>query len=93
MAFRVEVEDRGEPSVGKNSDATEDVYKLYIWTPHGQETAQELSQAACCRNPVPGDYDLFDGGNLIHGNIQIHPVLPNTENGTCPVPDGSCPAG
>jgi hypothetical protein len=92
VAFRVEVEDRSEPAVGKV--APDDVYRIRIWIPTQSETAQALADQACCTNANPTGRlpNVDDGGNLIHGNIQIHPPLPNTESGTCPVPNGSCQA-
>ena len=94
-AFRVEVEDRGEPAVGGSADATCDVMRIRIWVPTAPENVTLLADGACCTNSVPVGPaarlpDIDDGGNLVHGNIQIHPVLPNTQDGTCPVPDGSC---
>ena len=97
-AFRVEVEDRGEPSVGGNADDTCDVHRIRIWVPASGEDAESLADSVCCtigndanRN-VPGVRlpNIDDGGNLTHGNIQIHPQTPNSRDGTCPVPNGSC---
>ncbi len=95
VAFRVEVEDRGEPAVGRNADATCDVMRIRIWIPTARENVKLLADGACCTNSVPVRLaarppDIDDGGNLVHGNIQIHPVLPNTQDGTCPVPNGNC---
>ncbi|MBI3833811.1 MAG: DUF4215 domain-containing protein [Planctomycetes bacterium] len=98
VAFRVEAEDRGEPSTGKNSDDTCDYHRIRIWVPKIGEDAAVLADQACCTTAldsnlnVPGIRrpDIDDGGNLIHGNIQIHPETPNSNNGRCPVPDGSC---
>jgi len=95
VAFRVEIEDRGEPSVGPNSDDTCDVHRIRIWIPAAGESAALLADGACCTNAAPSgqaarEPDIDDGGNLTHGNLQIHPVTPNTSRGRCPVPDGSC---
>jgi len=82
VAFRVEAEDRGEPASGNNSGSLEDVYRIRIWVPRSGETADDLAAASCCT--IPGDRlgirapDVDDGGNLVHGNIQIHPQLPNS---------------
>ncbi len=95
VAFRVEVEDRGEPSVGGNADDTCDVHRIRIWIPGAGEDARTLADGACCTNAVPTGAasrapDIDDGGNLVHGNIQIHPLLPHSRDGVCPVPDGVC---
>ena len=95
VAFRVEVEDRGEPSVGGNADDTCDVHRIRIWIPVEGEDVNLLADGACCTNSVPAgqaarEPDVDDGGNLTHGNMQIHPMTPNSANGRCPVPDGSC---
>jgi hypothetical protein len=92
VAFRVEVEDRSEPAVGKV--APDDVYRIRIWVPAQGETAAELADQACCTNANPTGRapNVDDGGNLVHGNIQIHPPLKHTESGTCPVPNGTCQA-
>jgi hypothetical protein len=123
VAFRVEAQDRSEPSVGKNADETCDYHRIRIWIPAGTcsnngnpcasdagcngnatctisqaEQAAFLADAACCTTAndssgnVPGIRlpNIDDGGNLIHGNIQIHEELNNTTRGRCPVPDGSC---
>jgi len=94
-AFRVEVEDRGEPSGGPNADDTCDVHRIRIWIPTARENAKLLADGACCTNSVPIGQaarlpDIDDGGNLVHGNIQIHPATPNSQRGICPVPDGGC---
>jgi cysteine-rich repeat protein len=95
VAFRVEVEDRGEPAVGPNSDDTCDVHRIRIWIPTGSQDVKLLADGACCTNAVPVGLaarapDIDDGGNLTKGNIQIHPQTPNSQDGTCPVPDGAC---
>jgi hypothetical protein len=85
VAFRVEVEDRGEPGVG-------DVMRIRIWIPQDSETPEGLADRVCCTIAAPDirPPDVDDGGGLTHGNLQIHPVLPNTERGRCPPPRGSC---
>jgi hypothetical protein len=93
-AFRVEVEDRGEPGAGDNSAPTPDVYRIRIWVPRGQETVDGLAAGACCTNGAPlGDAsrapEIDDGGEVSKGNIQIHPQVP-AHVGECPVPSGVC---
>jgi hypothetical protein len=93
-AFRVEVEDRGEPGAGENSDPTPDVYRMRIWVPKGQETIEGLALGACCTNGEPTGQaarqpEIDDGGDVLKGNIQIHPQIP-AHIGECPVPDGVC---
>jgi cysteine-rich repeat protein len=90
VAFRVEVEDRSEPGVGKS--LPDDVYRIRIWIPEQGETVDGLAATACCThaNPAGRAPNIDDGGSLVHGNIQIHPQLPNTLDGTCPVPTGTC---
>jgi len=104
VAFRVEVEDHGEPGAGANSDGTDDEYRIWIYRLQPGEDAKSLAVAICCNNPdtdVPDPgaetfnagrpADIFDGGNIVHGNLQIHPAIPS-HVGTCPVPDTMCPA-
>jgi hypothetical protein len=89
VAFRVEVEDRGEPGAGSNSGDMADVYRMRIWIPGQGENPEDLLDGICCLNAEPvgvPDPDVDDGGELIKGNIQIHPVLPNTERDICPPP-------
>jgi cysteine-rich repeat protein len=89
VAFRVEVEDRGEPGAGKNSDKQADVYRIRVWIPEQGQEPEDLLDSICCLNADPLEVpepDIDDGADLIHGNIQIHPVLPNTENERCPPP-------
>ena len=57
------------------------------------DDAQTLAEAACCDKTVDqvitdiGLPNVFDGGNLIHGNLQIHPQTGNpNNNSTCPIP-------
>ena len=82
VAFRVEVEDRGEPGAGRNAGNLEDVYRIRIWIPTNQEDVNDLAAAACCTIPNPDirTPDVTDGGNLIHGNLQIHPATGNPNN-------------
>jgi hypothetical protein len=93
-AFRVEVEDRGEPGAGQNSGPTPDVYRMRIWVPKGQENVDTLAAGACCTNGQPVGQaarqpDIDDGGEVTRGNIQIHPQIP-AHIGECPVPNGVC---
>src|SRR5262249_3116572 len=84
VAYRVEVEDHGEPG-GTSGDATTDEYRIWIYIPTGTETVKTLAVAICCHNPdtdvanpeneqfrAGRVADLFDGGNIVHGNLQIH---------------------
>jgi hypothetical protein len=100
VAFRVEVEDHGEPSGG----ATPDEYRIWIYRLQAGETIKSLAIDICCHNPDTDSAnpaaeqfgagrvaDIFDGGNLIAGNIQIHPQIA-AHVGICPVPNTSCPA-
>ena len=82
VAFRVEVEDRGEPGAGRNAGNLEDVYRIRIWIPTHSEDENVLANQACCTNAIPDirPPDVSDGGNLIHGNIQIHPPTGNPTN-------------
>ena len=93
VAFRVEVEDHGEPGAG--GTAPDDVYRIRIWIPQTGETVDQLAADACCCNPEPTNGasrrpDVDDGGPITHGNIQIHPQTP-AQFEDCPVPDDSCP--
>jgi uncharacterized repeat protein (TIGR01451 family) len=85
VAFRVEVEDRGEP--GKD-----DRYRMRVWIPTSTETSDDLARQACCTNaaPVGRTPNLDDDGRLVGGNIQIHPALRKSTDGQCPVPRGAC---
>jgi hypothetical protein len=93
VAFRIQVEDRGEPGAGKNAGPSNDVYHIEIWIPQegSSETPQSLAAQACCFSPDaslrPANID--DGGSLNKGNIQIHPETPGTDSGTCPPPPQS----
>jgi len=106
VAFRVEVEDHGEPG-GTNGTNPSDAYRIRIWFPNptAGETAANLAKAVCCENAAPelavvpgtggktaGAPDVDDGGNLVRGNIQIHPELNKSVNNTCPPPSGVCTA-
>jgi hypothetical protein len=98
VAFRVEWEDRGEPGAGQNAGNLEDVYRIRIWIPDVPQNQQDaeatrLAVLACCTNTVDQAIssigrlpDVNDGGNLTHGNLQIHPQTGNpTNNDTCPL--------
>jgi len=83
VAFRTEVEDDGEAG-------TNDFYRMRIWIPTGAETVKQLAAGACCTNASPTGQagrapDIDEGGNLLHGNIQVKPQPQG-----CPVPAGSC---
>jgi len=93
VAFRVEAEDRGEPGAGKNAAPTNDVYRIRIWIPEGAETPEGLADQICCTTTLDGvrPPDIDDGGDILKGNMQIHPSLPNTKKGICPPPDVNCP--
>jgi len=98
VAFKVYVEDRGEPGAGNNASPSNDVHHIQIWIPNRDpitgepadlgETAEELAAAACCFSPDPNlrTPNIDDGSDLIHGNLQIHPQTPNTERGICAPP-------
>jgi len=90
VAFRVEIEDRGEPASGKNSGAEPDVYRIRMWFPGAGQTAEDLLDNVCCLNPEPvgiGLPNIDDGGQVLGGNLQIHPSTPNTNRGICPPPE------
>jgi hypothetical protein len=93
VAFRVEIEDRGEPGGGKNAGAQEDVYRMRIWRPGAGETVEDLLDGVCCLNPEPVGVgapfidDAGAGSDIRQGNLQIHPSLPNTNRGICPPPE------
>jgi len=94
VAFRVEVEDRGEPGAGDNAEPTADVYRMRIWVPKGTESVASLAAGACCTHADPvGEAarhpDIDDGGNITQGNLQIHPQIPS-HVGECPIANGSC---
>jgi len=97
VAFRVEIEDRGEPGGGRNAGSLDDVYRIRIWCPGGNcggqpnaDGAVALAEAACCENSMNtvvgliGLPNIIDGGNLIHGNLQIHKLTGNPNNTNFP---------
>src|SRR5262249_42125006 len=107
VAFRVEVADRGEPG-GTNGPMPPDAYRIRIWLPNptAGETAPNLAAAVCCTNATPeqgvvpgtngataGAPDIDDGGDVVRGNIQIHPQLRKSTEGICPPPSGQCTDG
>jgi len=66
---------------------------MRIWIPSGSETAVGLAEAACCASSIDdvvaaiGLPDIEDGGNLVHGNLQVAPQTGHPENsGACPLP-------
>jgi hypothetical protein len=77
----------------------EDFYQIRIWIPDVPQNRQDaeatrLAVAACCSNPISqvvstiGLPDVNDGGNLTHGNLQIHPQTGNPHNNdSCPIPE------
>ncbi len=81
VAFRVHVADRGEPGAGSNAGQP-DFYKIEIWIPGAHETADGLAASICCTDSAPDVRlpDVSDGGDLIRGNIQIHPPTGNPRN-------------
>ena len=90
VAFRVEIEDRGEPGGGKNAGNQVDVYRMRMWRPPAGQTVEDLFDNICCRNPEPVGIDppfIDDGGDIRQGNLQIHPSTPNTNRGICPPAD------
>jgi hypothetical protein len=96
VAFRVEIEDRGEPGGGNNAGNLDDVYRIRIWFASSSTDAQTKAEAACCANSITevtqniGLADVMDGGNLIHGNLQIHKLTGNHTN-LPPFPDSCVP--
>ena len=57
VAFRVEVEDRGEPGAGNNAGNLEDDYRIRIWIPTVPQNQQDaaataLAEASCCTNSI-----------------------------------------
>jgi cell division septation protein DedD len=85
VAFRVEVQDRGEPGAGADS------YRIRIWIPSSGESLKTFADCACCTNgedPVAAcgrGPNVDDGGTLTGGNIQIQPQI-----GNCPGPGEPC---
>jgi hypothetical protein len=89
VAFRVEIEDRGEPGGGKNAGNQLDVYRMRMWLPAPGQQVEDLLDNICCLNPEPvgiGAPFIDDGGEIRQGNLQIHPSTPNTQRGICPPP-------
>src|SRR5262249_24934228 len=74
VAFRVEIEDRGEPGTGPNSGPSPDVYRIRIWVPTSSEKLADLVAGACCTLPSPTNRQpaIDDGGSLTTGDLQIH---------------------
>jgi hypothetical protein len=90
VAFRVEIEDRGEPGGGKNAGNQVDVYRMRMWLPGAGQKVDDLLDNVCCLNPAPvgiGAPFIDDGGDIRQGNLQIHPSTPNTNRGICPPPE------
>ncbi len=87
VAFRFEATDNGEPG-------TDDVYEIHILTPAAGQTTRDLAKAICCTRPFvqpAGTTALADDlGTILRGNIQIHPALAKSTDGTCPPPSGMC---
>lgn len=88
VAFRFQSDDRGEPGVN-------DHYRIRMWAPSGTKTPAQLAREICCTIADPTVTDpllVDDDGDLIGGNIQIHPALAKSdpETGNCPPPRGSC---
>src|SRR5438067_1066209 len=87
VAFRFEATDNGEPGTG-------DVYEIHIPGPARGQTTTDLAKAICCTRPFvqPPGTTVFanDLGTIIRGNIQIHPALAKSTDGTCPPPSGMC---
>jgi hypothetical protein len=87
VAFRFEATDHGEPGRA-------DFYEMHILKPSGQLTVAAVAKAICCTKPYvqPGNTTAIanDSGNLVTGNIQIHPALKRSLAEECPPPDGVC---
>src|SRR6184192_3209483 len=87
VAFRFEGTDNGEPGTG-------DVYEIHILGPARGQTTTDLAKAICCTRPFvqpPGTTARAnDLGPILRGNIQIHPALAKSTDGTCPPPSGMC---
>ena len=98
VAIRVEIEDRGEPGGGNNAGNLDDVYRMRIWFGSSTADAVEKAEAACCDFDIGsvisniGFPNVLDGGNLIHGNLQIHKLTGNPTNNP-PFPDECTPGG
>jgi len=100
VAFRVEAVDTSQPGGGNNSGPTPSVFRIRIWIPTGNETAEGLAKEAACTGPLGNNLctptlrapNIDDGlGGLLHGAIQVHPQIPSHTD-VCPVPDVTCPA-
>ena len=87
VAFRFEATDNGEPG-------SHDVYEMHILMPAAGQTTADLAKAICCTRPFvqPAGTTVIanDSGSLIAGNVQIHPALAKSTDGTCPPPSGMC---
>ncbi|TMA66439.1 MAG: hypothetical protein E6J69_10855 [Deltaproteobacteria bacterium] len=87
VAFRFEATDNGEPG-------TSDVYEIHILAPAAGQSTSDVAKAICCTRPFvqpAGTTALAnDLGTILRGNIQIHPALAKSTDGTCPPPSGMC---
>jgi hypothetical protein len=87
VAFRFEATDGGEPG-------RQDFYEMHIFKPGTAQTAADVAKAICCTAPLstPAGATVVanDSGLLIAGDIQIHPALAKSTDGTCPPPQGMC---
>ncbi len=84
VVFRLEVKDFGEPG-------RDDHYRLRMWPV--DDNVDALAAAVCCtqaEGSLPPDPLVDDGGDLIGGNLQIHPELGKSTAGICPPPASSC---
>src|SRR5207237_9745533 len=84
--FRAGVQDHSEPG-GTYGRPPPDRYRLRLWFLRGADPssadAVSLRMAVACAHAGEEDVsattpDIDDGGDLIRGNQQIHPPLPNT---------------
>jgi hypothetical protein len=99
VAFRVDAEDRSQPGGGKNpKNDPPSRYLVRIWIPGVGETAEQLAEDVACTGTFDHETelcvatraaDISDGGDLLHGAIQIHPAI-DPHAGVCPVQDGEC---
>src|SRR5262249_1613824 len=87
VAFRFEATDHGEP--GRN-----DFYEMHILMPPKGTAPSDIAKSICCTGPFaqPAGTTVIanDSGDLIAGNIQIHPALRKSTDGVCPPPSGVC---